>query len=429
MPLIRDARRLALYRLVLPFGVALLALLPGTDAIAQPQTLSLSDVLARTIDYDPTARAGAAHIRAAEASLDQADTRPNPVLGIEMEDFAGSGNYSRFDETSTTLYYEELWERGGKRKARTDIAGAELALAEKRRTANLLDLAAEVQAAWIDAIAAQVAAALADDRLSAVKQMEREFQRRANRALDPQFAHERVLAMLSQAQIDSEQAALSAQTTRATLASYWGGDGNFRLDEAEFTRLAMNGELDDDPTDLALLTAARETAAARVRFEKANSVQDVSLRAGLRHFSADDDVAVVFGVSIPLGVYDTNRSSIERAQAEQLAAEIDIAAARNRRQREIARLIAAQSAGAVEIRRLDAEILPRLERALALVREGFNRGGTAFTLLDVTESQRALTGAYSRRIDLLRRFHLDGMRLDRLSDRHVSLLSNVEHKQ
>ncbi len=429
MPLIRDARRLALYRLVLPFGVALLALFSGTDAVAQPQTLTLSDVLTRTIGYDPTARAGAARIRAAEANLDQADTRPNPVLGIEMEDFAGSGNYSRFDETSTTLYYEELWERGGKRKARTDIAGAELTLAEKRRTANLLDLAAEAQAAWIEALAAQVAATLAEDRLAAVKQIGREFQRRADRALDPQFAHERILATLSQAQIDSAQAVLTAQTARATLASYWGGDGNFRLDETEFTRLAMYGELDDDPTDLALLTAARETAAARVRFEKANSVQDVSLRAGLRHFSADDDVAVVFGVSIPLGIYDTNRGGIERAQAEQLAAEIEIAAARNRRQREIARLIAAQSAGADEINQLDAEVLPRLERAVELVRQGFNRGGTAFSLLEVTEIQRALTDAYSRRIELLRRFHLDGMRLDRLSDRHASILSNVEHNQ
>ena len=55
-------------------------------------------------------------------------------------------------------------------------------------------------------------------------------------------------------------------------------------------------------------------------------------------------------------------------------------------------------------------------------------GGTAFTLLEVTEAQRALTDARSRRIELLRRFHLDGARLDRLSDSHVSLLSNTEHK-
>ncbi len=429
MLLIRDVRRLALDRLALPLGLAILALLPGTDAIAQPQTLTLSDVLARTVGHDPAARAGAARIRAAEAGLDQAGASPNPVLGIEMEDFAGSGNYSNFDETATTLYYEELWERGGKREARTDVAGAELSLAKKRKTANLLDLAAEVQAAWVEAVAAQIATTLAEDHLAAVQQLEREFQRRADRALDPKFTHERILAALAQAQIDSEQADMTARAARAALASYWGGDGNFRLDDTGFDHLSMEDELDPDSTDIALLTAARETAAARLRFEKANSVQDISLRAGLRHFSADDDVAVVFGVSIPLGVYDTNRGNIERAQAEQLAAEIDVAAARNRRQREIDRLTAAQSASAHEIKRLDAEVLPRLERAVGLVREGFNRGGTAFTLLEVTEAQRALAEASSRRIDLLRRFHLAGARLDRLNDRHVSLLSNVEHNQ
>ena len=429
MPLLRDARRLALSRLVLPFGIAFLALFPATDVNAQPQTLTLSDVLARTIDFDPTARAGAARIRAAEAHLDQAGTRPNPVLGVEMEDFGGSGNYSRFDETSTTLYYEELWERGGKRKARTDVAGAELTLAQRRKTTGSLDLAAEVQTAWVEALAAQEAAALAEEQFATAKRMEREFRHRADRALDPQFAYERIRATTAQAEIAHERAVLNAQAARESLASYWGGTGDFQLDRAPFVELSTDGEVKENSTDIELLRAAREAAAARVRLEKAHGVQDVSLRAGLRHFSADDDVAMIFGVSIPLGVYDTNRGNIERAQAEQLAAEIDIAATRARREREIARLAASRATTAKEVRRIDTEVLPGLERAVALVREGFNRGGTAFTLLEVTEAHRALTEARSRRIELLRRFHLDGARLDRLSDSHVSLLSNTEHKQ
>ena len=429
MPLLRDARRLALSRLVLPFGIAFLALFPATDVNAQPQTLTLSDVLARTIDFDPTARAGAARIRAAEAHLDQAGTRPKPVLGVEMEDFGGSGNYSRFDETSTTLYYEELWERGGKRKARTDVAGAELALAERRRIANLLDLAADVQAAWVEALAAQEAAALAEEQFATAKRMEREFRHRADRALDPQFAYERIRATTAQAEIAHERAVLNAQAARESLASYWGGTGDFQLDRAPFVELSTDGEVKENSTDIELLRAAREAAAARVRLEKAHGVQDVSLRAGLRHFSADDDVAMIFGVSIPLGVYDTNRGNIERAQAEQLAAEIDIAATRARREREIARLAASRATTAKEVRRIDTEVLPGLERAVALVREGFNRGGTAFTLLEVTEAHRALTEARSRRIELLRRFHLDGARLDRLTDRHASIFSHTETNQ
>lgn len=429
MPLICDVRRLALYWIALPFGIAVLSLSSGTSAFAQPQSLTLSDVLERTIAHDPVVKAGTARVRAAEAGLDQANTSPNPVFGLEVEDFAGSGNYSNFDETATTLYYEELWERGGKRKARTDVAGAQLDMAQAQKTVDLLDLMEDAQIAWVEALAAQLVVEIAQDRLAAIRQLEREIQRRTKQALDPQFVHERILAAVAQAELDAEQAHQASRTARTVLASYWGGDGHVQLSMAEFTPLLEGGQYDNDSTNIALLAAARDTAAARFRFEKANSVQDVSLRAGLRHFSADDDVAVVFGVSIPLGVYDTNRGNIERAQAEQLAAEIEIAAARKKRQREIDQLTAIRSTSAHEINRIEAEILPRLERVNASVREGFNRSGTAFTLTEVTEAQRALTEASSRRIDLLRRFHLAGARLDRLNDRHASILPNLGQNQ
>lgn len=71
-------------------------------------------------------------------------------------------------------------------------------------------------------------------------------------------------------------------------------------------------------------------------------------------------------------------------------------------------------------------MVPSAARAVTLVRDGFNRGGGAFTYLEVAEAQRAVIEARSRRIDLLKRFHLDGVRLDRLTGRHAALLANAE---
>jgi cobalt-zinc-cadmium efflux system outer membrane protein len=63
-----------------------------------------------------------------------------------------------------------------------------------------------------------------------------------------------------------------------------------------------------------------------------------------------------------------------------------------------------------------------------MVRDGFNRGGTAFTLLELAESQRVVSDARARRIELLRRFHLAGARLDRLTGRHASLFTSAENR-
>lgn len=415
------ARFLAPSQAVLTLGLMLAALTYSQGAAAQAVTLS--DALTRAADYDPAAPASSARIQAAKSGVDQAGMSPNPVLGVEVEDFSGSGRYARFGQSQVTLYYEEMWERGGKREARTDVASAELALAQGRGTLKVLDLAAQVQAAWVEALAAQAAIASAEERFTVAQQLEREVARRAAHALDPVYVRERMRTGVAQARIARDQAMEAARIARIALAAHWGGNADFTLEQTPFALLDTEERPLSYSPDLTILAAERDAATARVGFEKARAVQDPTLRAGIRRFSDGNDVAVVFGVSIPLAFHDTNRGNIARAQSERLAAEVDIAAARIEREREIARLARARSAMANEIKAINAEILPSAERAVALVRDGFKRGGTAFSLLEVTEAQDVLIGARSRRIELLRRFHLEGARLDRLTGRHLSIIS------
>src|SRR3546814_10439656 len=62
----------------------------------------------------------------------QADVRPRDVIGVDVEDFAGTGPYSPTDRSQTTAWYERTWERGGKREARVGSARSELEVAQQR---------------------------------------------------------------------------------------------------------------------------------------------------------------------------------------------------------------------------------------------------------------------------------------------------------
>jgi cobalt-zinc-cadmium efflux system outer membrane protein len=148
----------------------------------------------------------------------------------------------------------------------------------------------------------------------------------------------------------------------------------------------------------------------------------------VRHFGQGNDVALVIGGSIPLGGKQHGRGNVERARAERLAAEAELAVVRVERKREIDRLLAQRAAIVTEIGRIDREVLPSAERAVVLVRDGFNRGGTAFTFLEVAQAQQVVIDARTRRIDLLHRYHLDGVRLDRLAGRHASLIASAENR-
>lgn len=424
MPKPYDARRWASSRRLLT-ACAFLFATAGFDAVAE--TLTLPEALTRAAAYDPTRPAAAARVQAAQAGVRQAGVRPNPSLGADLENFAGTGDIGLADRSETTLYYEQTWERGGKREARVDVARAELAVARGRASVRALDLLAEVQAAWVEALAVQAQIAVAEERLAVALRLEGEVERRVRAARDPLFSGERARTATAQARIDRDQALAAAQQARMVLASYWGGGPVFELNASalEPTAFGAPGTIADTP-DLRLLATERDLSQARIGVERARAVQDPRWRAGLRHFGESNDVAVIIGGSIPLGRNDTNRGGIERVLAERTAADADMVAARIDREREVARLTARRTATLTEVGRSDAEVAPSAARAVTLVRDGFNRGGGAFSYLEVAEAQRAVIEAKSRRIDLLKRFHLDGVRLDRLTGRHAALLANAE---
>jgi cobalt-zinc-cadmium efflux system outer membrane protein len=395
------------------------------------ERVTYADALWRAATFDPTADASAARVDAAEAGLRQAGVRPNPTVGVDLENFAGvGGNIGAFDRTEATFYYEQTWERGDKRSSRQDIARVQLELVRLRGVIRSLDLLEQVQAAWVEAQAAEAAVTVAQSRLKIAESLERDVMRRVQAARDPLFAGERARTEVAKARIALDQARDAARAARAHLAAFWGGATDIELDSAAFLvfTLASPPPLGDDLPELRLLAAERDFAGARIALERSRAVADPRLRAGARYLADGEGVALVVGGSIPLQRYDTNQGAIDQAQAERVAAERDFSAFRIERDRDIARLVTRRAAAIREIERIDKEVLPSADRAVRLVRDGFNRGGGAFTLIEVMQAEQAVTDAEVRRIELLKAFHLDGARLDRLLAVHLPLIATRESR-
>ncbi|WP_137751292.1 TolC family protein [Sphingopyxis sp. L1A2A] len=393
---------------------------------ASAQTLNLDEVLARVATADPAIAANAARRDAAGAAILQADVRPRDVVGVDFEDFAGTGPYSPLNRSQATGWYERTWERGGKREARIGAARADVSVVGAQNRVRLLDRLARVQAAWVEALAAQAAIPVAETRLADLRRVELDVVKRVTGALDPWFAAERARTNVAQAEIALEQAREAARIARASLAAWWDGDGDFALDPAVLQKLDMTVPPRGESADVAVLAAESAAAEAKVRLAETGNIADPSGRVGLRHFGDGNDLAIMVGGSIPLGSKGANRGNVVRAQADKRAIEADMAVTRVEIDREIDRLIADRQLIVAEIGRIDAEVLPSANRAVRLIRDGLARGGTAFTFLEFSQAQTALSEACSRRVELLRRFHLLGVRLDRLTGRHIPLLARME---
>jgi cobalt-zinc-cadmium efflux system outer membrane protein len=156
------------------------------DALSEPPpasgTLTLHDALARALQHNPRLRAFAWEIRAREAQVQQAGRPPNPELGADLEDFAGTGLLRGFDATEVTVGLSQLVELGGDRRSRRRVAASERDLAGWDYETVRLDVLTETTQAFTAVLAAQERLALADSLLARAEQFYQSVGARAARS-------------------------------------------------------------------------------------------------------------------------------------------------------------------------------------------------------------------------------------------------------
>ncbi|SFG39926.1 outer membrane protein, cobalt-zinc-cadmium efflux system [Novosphingobium sp. CF614] len=396
----------------------LAGLLLALPAAAGAESISLEEAVRRAVAASPALAAGEAGIRSARAGRSQADARPNPVLSVEAENIAGTGAYDVFRQAETTVTYSQTIERGGKRDARIAYAERDVAVAEASARQARLDLAEAVQRTFIDLQVAGEVLWLAQRRLETERAMQAEALRRVRGYKDPLFVETRADARVAHARLALDEAGARRDAVRARLASFWGG----KPEDLEVPRGIEKPDEHDHQlasADSALVSASVERARAAVAVEQARGVQDYTVSGGVRHLRQSGDVALVAGISIPLGRFDRNRGNIERAQAERQRIELAAEAARLDRLRQLASLRADAEAARMRADGIMQDVYPKATHALQQVREGYNRGG--FRFADVQDAADAIIEIQSQWVEAMTRYRDVLSQIDRLTGRFEAL--------
>ena len=389
-----------------------LALVWPAVALADP--LTLDEAVHRAITASPGIAAREAGVRSAQAGRAQADVRPNPVLSVEAENFAGTGPFSVLNQPETTVTYAQTIERGGKREARVAFAQSDIAVARASARLARLEIAEAVERAFVDAQIAQEVTWLAQQRLTTEHQLQTEAVRRVRGYRDPLFVETQALARVTEAQLALAEAQARQAAAQAHLASFWGDDG----DTIELPRGIERPDRHDHglaDADTALATAAIDRAQAAVTVEQTLATQDYTVSGGLRHLRESGDFAVLAGISIPLGRYDRNQGNIDRARAERERIEWEAEAARLEGLRQLANLRAEAEAARLRADGIMQDVYPHTQTALAQVREGYNRGGFRFS--DVQDAADAINEVQAQWVEAMTRYRDVLSRIDRLTGR------------
>ncbi len=378
------------------------------------------DALAAALLRNPELAADAYEVRAREAALVQAGAHPNPTLSVELEDFAGSGQFRGVESAQTTLLLGQLIELGGKRAARIDLATAARDIASWDYEVRRIDVLVRTASAFVDVLAAQERHRLADEALELARSIQHVASRRLRAGIASPAEDIRAGVQVDVASVEREHTERELATARQVLAATWGGE------EARFER--VEGDLETLPTvpsleDLAhrleaspsvarsqTELAQRDALRARAKSER---VPDVTLRAGPRRLSGPEDTALVVGVSLPLPLWNRSRGAVAEAEHRLSKLAAETRAARVRAVTELATARVGLEASSEEATLLRTRVLPGTERAVEALRRGYEAG--RYAQIEVLDAERARLGAREQYLSALTEAHHSARQIERLT--------------
>lgn len=363
------------------------------DGITLAAALQLAGV------SSPVIAAAQAQMDIATGNEQQAAYGLNPNIGMDVENFGGSGAYSGFNESETTLMVSQPFELGGKRGARKRAARALTGVANLESQIMQADLIWNVRSQYTKAVAAREGLLLAQDILERNRELARIAQELVDAGRESPLRALRAQAGLGEAQANVETAKAADMMARLALAEIWGG--NSPPDAVAISWLAL-----DDPENLGDIAdtltmkharAQIDAANAQMVSAKANATPDLNIGVGVRRFELTNDTAFVFGASMDIPLSNRNQGNIAAARATVQSREAELQLVRLKLIREENSLIAMMKAAQSRVDMLSETILPKAEEALRLARLGYRYG--KFSLIDVLDAAAVRDDA---RLNLIR---------------------------
>jgi cobalt-zinc-cadmium efflux system outer membrane protein len=374
--------------------------------------LTLGAARAKVMQSSPALQALAHEILARDGLIRQAGAIPNPEISGLVEDHQSTTR-------TTTIQLTQSIETGGKRGARIDAAQRDRDLAQADLLAKRAGLYADTSAGFHALLAAQAQIELAQTTLELARRGLAAATSRVAAGKNSPVDETRARIATSGAEIELAQAQGELENAREVLAALWGGSGSDigratgnleQLPEAAPLSMLVNRLQQAPGIVQARIELARRVSLGRV--EMARRSPDLAVTVGSKKDQQLGRRQAVFGVSVPLPLFDRNQGGIQESQQRTEIARGELAAVHAALASKLrlahSRLTVARSqAGGLE-----RDQLPGAQSTYEATRKGYEYG--KFTILDVFDAQRVYLHAKAQHLRVLTTAHAAAADIDRI---------------
>ncbi|MBN9262186.1 MAG: TolC family protein [Hyphomicrobium sp.] len=386
--------------------------------------IDLREAIERALGADARLTAGRYEVEAAHGGVIQAGRRPNPEISVELEDFAGTGQYRGAQSATLTISLAQKLELGGKRDARVAVAQGKEEVAHAEIAVLIRDIVTQTKLDYIHVLGAQqrvellaAAAKRFDDLLPGLR-------RRVEAGASPPADVSRGELAAGLARVAVDKATSELTNAKRQLVANWAG--NLRDAVTVAGRLRHNGHrpaalqvllanIDDHPAVRAW-TAVYAQRRGELTLQSATAIPDLTLSGGVSRLFETDDTSFRLSGSIPLPIHDRNEGGIIEAERRLAKTTYDRNATRRQITRKIIEAYAEFEGACIEASRLLESILPTARRATENVQSSFQQGRLG--VKDLLDAHRDQYGAEVQQLDADIRCHSAAAKVEALAARN-----------
>lgn len=397
-----------------------IAAVMGGSSPGSGETVSLETAIARAVAGDPGLERIEWEMEAAAGRVEQARSRPNPVIGAEVENLLGSGEFSGTRQLELTWSLRQEIETSGKREKRSRLAQREEELVDWSRNERRRALEAKVRDCFVQGLLAQEQFSLLERQWQIARGERAEAVRLADAGALSEVVRGRAEIRAQRAALSMARAEQELQRQRAELASLWGEPGappftlvgELDLPEA-LPELSVFLEKLSESGVLARFSAEREARKAELVLERAQARPNIELFGGARYSNeGDGDASLVFGVEMPWPLHDRNEGNIRSARARLRSLPSEEESLRRELERALIAAYWQMRTSHEEATTLRDEILPAAEALAEVMESGYARG--EYDFMSVAEVRREWVDARALELEALGRFALARSQIDSL---------------
>jgi outer membrane protein, heavy metal efflux system len=403
------------------FGLAALAAAPLVIAQAEGQrSLRLQDAIVRILAANPSLAAETQVVRAAQARRETLLLRPPLAGGVDLENFAGTGQHSGTDALEATLRLSGVIELGNKHELRRHAGDGEVQLAEARREAAQLDLLSTAARRFLEVVADQERLVLARRAATLAQRSAAIVEERAKAGAASGVDRNRAQLALAKIEIAREHAEHELAAARVTLAALWGlrepdfdrADANLYDLPAPQELAALEQRLEQSP-DIIVLAGESRLQAARAKLAAASRHPDLALSGGVRQLEQSGDQALVVTLSVPLFSGSRGAPARQEAEATRDGALKSLEARRLELHATLFEVYQELLHARTEVGVLRERALPRAEENLALLETGYRLG--RYSYLELSAGQAQVLELQRELLDAARDYHDFLIEIERLT--------------